>query len=257
MLKRRGSAGGPLSYDSFDHLPSAPVDQRLSLLLEKIVLVELYAPFYLKEFPKYGEFSGLEMVEFHVEWAVEEVAHGWLIARAMEWDTELLHERLEKAVVRQRFQRRSAAALNCTTHRVAPDVFRTLYGLVGALDEWATAELYLALGRNSGSLRLNAVLEAIAKQERIHAGYYRRVAISALSRLNRPKQAVCRRFMEKSWVPPGSADVMPGGFNDVIELLTEWDEIDGLVDRCDRLVSAIPGIGSPLSPLRCYLNRSR
>ena len=112
----------------------------------------------------------------------------------------------------------------------------------GAVNEWTTQVGYSRLAARAQHPVLNELLRRIMRQEGRHIDFYANQAIARLDG-NRKAQWVTRTALRRFWRPVGS-DVMPEAeVQFMVGHLFSGPEGEVAIDRIDRRVDRLPGLG--------------
>ncbi len=227
----------------FDAFRTHPLDLASLRCLRYMHDVEHHTVCYLRDLLVTPAHRDPEMTAFLTMWTFEEFWHGEAIAAVL-----AAHD--EPAGPRRIAPLRAALGWK---DRIAPMVHGLGSALVGAsytavhmtwgaVNEWTTQAGYSRLAAQAQHPVLTELLRRIMRQEGRHIDFYANQAISRLDG-NRKAQWVTRTALRRFWRPVGS-DVMPEAeVRFMVGHLFSGPEGDVAVDRIDRRVDRLPGLG--------------
>jgi hypothetical protein len=234
-----------LRWDDLDlaAFASDPLDPATLRVIEYMHDVEHHTICYLRDLLVTPAHIDPEVTSFLSCWAFEEMWHGEALGAVLAAHGRPAGAaRVETLRRRLGWRDRIRPFVSVLGSSVLGERLIALHMTWGAVNEWTTQAGYARLAQRAGHPVLSELARRIARQEGRHIDFY---AAEARRRLaaSEAAQRVVRWSLRQLWRPVGSG-IMPRAETDfVIEHL--YGGVDGApyVERIDRRIDSLPGLG--------------
>jgi hypothetical protein len=226
----------------YDDFVAHPLDDDVLRCLRYMHDVEFHTTCYLRDLLVTSAHDDPEITAFLAMWSYEEFWHGEAIAKVLARHDEVAG-RPRIAASRRRLGRERLTTLTMMAGSAVTDHMVTIALTWGALNEWTTQAGYLQLARRADHPTLALLLRRIAKQEGRHIDFY---VSQATRRLDASPTArrLTRLALRTRWRPVGSGVMPEVETNHLIAHLFGGDDGNKMVERIDRRVGRLPGLGN-------------
>ncbi len=211
-----------------------PVDKKLIPVLLYMRDVETLTDMYHRELLRTPTGKDPHISKFMERWSLEEATHGEVLNRFLNEIGYATDDRWQTRV-----RRDVSTAYNATAYlmmiltNLIGRKFTATHMTFGAIHEMETAQGYRRLIAHADHPVLTHIVNAIIREEAVHAQFYRSVARLELEKSEFAKK-MARWVIERFWAPVGQGSVAKSRTEYTIATLFSGD---GALERFDKTVT--------------------
>lgn len=231
-----------ISAIPWQQIKDHPIDEKFIPVLLYMRDVETLTDMYHRELLRTPTGKDPHISKFMERWGIEEITHGEVLNRFLneigvetddKWQTEV-----RSAVTR--VYNANAYLLMIMTNLIGK-TFTATHMTFGAIHEMEAAQGYRRLIALADHPVLTHIVNAIIREEAVHAQFYRGVARIELQR-NKFSQKMARWVIENFWAPVGQGSLAKSRTEYTIATLFASDQaIEGLDKTVTQRVRQLPG----------------
>jgi hypothetical protein len=203
--------------------------------------VEHHTICYLRDVLVTDAHRDVEITTFLSFWAFEEYWHGEAIGRVLEAHGEASEPRIDATRRRQGWHDRLLPLGTILASAVSSSV-PAVHMTWGAVNEWTAQAAYGRLSARAGHPTLTTLLQRIMRQEGRHIDFYASQAKARLAAAARTRR-VARWSLDRFWTPVGAGIHPTAEVRFVAEHIFGGPDGAVAVERIDRQVDRLPGLG--------------
>ncbi|TCC32462.1 acyl-ACP desaturase [Kribbella sindirgiensis] len=249
MLDWYLSSWGPVDWTAVRQVSDLDADPELGRMLLALSMIEADSQVMRRKLAASGADRSPELLEFIAVWLAEEGEHSRALKHmARNYGTTDL------AIDERRWSRDIRAFITWPSLYLGRRIpgLKAAYCTLGAMQELVALTTYNHLAQRCDTSPVSSALRAIAKQESRHMRFYRTAAEIFLG-ASPAAQRTTRVLIGKLWRPPGMDLIGKGWYEEIFGPILRDPQYTSALLRVDRIVSALPGIGS-ISVMREYLH---
>ncbi len=219
-----------------------PLDDKFIPVLLYMRDVETLTDMYHRELLRTPTGKDPHISKFMERWGVEEITHGEVLNRFLNEAGYETDDDWQDQVRRDVTTSYNATAYMITLlTKLIGKKFTATHMTFGAIHEMEAALGYRQLMKLANHPVLTHIINAIIREESVHAQFYRSVARLELER-NEYSQKMARWFIERFWAPVGQGSLAKSRTEYAISVLfAEEASIDGLERTVTERVRQLPG----------------
>jgi hypothetical protein len=236
---------GPLVFDDLDlaHFAAHPLDPGVLRCIGAMHDVEYHTVCYLRDLLMTPAHGDPDVTAFLGFWNVEEFWHGEGLAAVLAAHGETAGaSRVEALRRRLGWRDKLKPITTALGAAVTGNKYLAVHMTWGAINEWTAQAAYGQLGRRAGHPVLSELMKRLMRQEGRHVDFYASQAAERLSR-SVATQRLVRGALRAFWRPVGAGVLAANETDHMVQFLFDGDDGREVVDRIDRRVDQLPGLG--------------
>jgi len=226
----------------WNHVKDHPLDEKFIPVLLYMRDVETLTDMYHRELLRTPTGKDPHISKFMERWGIEEITHGEVLNRFLNESGYETDDNWQEQVRRSVSTSYNATAyLMMILTNLIGKKFTATHMTFGAIHEMEAAQGYRRLIALADHPVLTFIVNAIVREEAIHAQFYRSVARLELEK-NEFSQKMARWMIDRFWAPVGQGSLAKSRTKYTIgTLFASDDAIEGLDKTVTQRVRLLPG----------------
>jgi hypothetical protein len=211
-----------------------PLDKKFVPVLLYMRDVETLTDMYHRELKRTPTGRDPVIARFMERWGVEELTHGTVLNRFLN-EAGIDTPKNWPQQVRHSVSMSYHTATFCITAitNLIGRKFTAAHMAFGAIHEYSTTQAYRRLGELAAHPILDQILQAIIREESLHANFYAKIAEIELAK-DKFARRLARKLVEKFWKPVGQGSIEKERTEYAVALL--FDGFEG-IERIEKLIT--------------------